>query len=65
MIKMMANNMISKILGVLYAALLPLNDLNPITVYKVPTIRNTIPNNKNANARIFVIDLRVWMIQLL
>ena len=44
--KMIANNIMSKTLVDLYAASLPLNDLNPITVHKVPTIINMIPNNK-------------------
>ena len=43
---MIKDNMMSKTLVVLYAASLPLNDLNPITIYKIPMIRNTIPNNK-------------------
>ena len=44
--KIMADNMMSKTLVVLYAASLPLYDLNPITIYKIPMIRNTVPNNK-------------------
>ena len=42
----MADNMMSKTLVVLYATSLPLNDLNPITMYKIPMVRKTIPNNK-------------------
>lgn len=45
-IKMMAENMISKILVVLYAVLFPLNDLNPKTVNNVPITTNINPNNK-------------------
>ena len=42
----MANNIMSKTLVVLYAALLPLSDLNPKRVNKIPTTINIIPNNK-------------------
>ena len=43
---MMANKMMSKALIVLYADLLPLSDLKPKTVYKIPTTRNINPNNE-------------------
>ncbi len=43
--------MMSKTLVVLYAVSLPLNDLNPITVYKVPTVRKMIPNNKKGKCQ--------------
>lgn len=47
----MADNMMSKTLVVLYAASLPLNDLNPITMYKIPMVRKTIPNNKKGKCQ--------------
>ena len=43
---MIKDNMMSKTLVVLYAASLPLSDFNPITMYKIPMVRKTIPNNK-------------------
>jgi len=46
MTKMIANNMMSKTLVDLCAASLPLIDLNPITMHKVPAIINMIPNSK-------------------
>lgn len=45
-IKMIAENMNSKILIVLYAPIFPLNDLNPKTVNNVPITTNINPNNK-------------------
>ena len=45
-IRMMAENMMSKILVVLYAAIFPLNDLNPKTINNVPITTNINPNNK-------------------